>query len=346
MSGQPLAILASGLQCAVGFDAPSACAAMRAKLSNPSPTGFMDAGGSPIMGHRVPYDEPSRGLARLVRMACAAIGECVEGAEAASADALDGMPLLLCVAGPERPGRMDGLDDALAARVRAKLGWRPGAGSAVFALGRTSVAWALLHARRLVYEHGAARVLIAAADSLLSWPTLRRYEKGARLLTSVNSNGFMPGEAGAAVLVGKPPARTASEPPTLLCTGIGLADETACLGSGEPLRGDGLTTALKRALGDAGCEMHQLDFRIADVCGEQYFFKEAALALNRTLRAYKSDLPLWTPAQSTGDCGAALGLVCIALAQAALRKAYAPGERMLLHFSDAGRRAAVVGVAG
>ena len=50
------------------------------------------------------------------------------------------------------------------------------------------------------------------------------------------------------------------------------------------MRADGLATAIKGALADAGCEMHDMDYRITDLSGEQYYFKEAALALSRTLR--------------------------------------------------------------
>jgi 3-oxoacyl-[acyl-carrier-protein] synthase-1 len=42
--------------------------------------------------------------------------------------------------------------------------------------------------------------------------------------------------------------------------------------------------------------MHDFDYRIADISGEQYYFKEAALALARTLRRRKPEFDLWHPA--------------------------------------------------
>jgi 3-oxoacyl-[acyl-carrier-protein] synthase I len=133
----------------------------------------------------------------------------------------------------------------------------------------------------------------------------------------------------------------------LLCAGIGFAREPAHLDSGEPLRADGLTEAMKGALAEAVREMHDMDYRISGLSGEQYFFKEASLALNRTLRKRKEEFDLWHPAESIGEAGAASAVACFALGQAAAIKGYAPGRMALFHFSnDLGARAAVVSRAG
>ncbi len=100
----------------------------------------------------------------------------------------------------------------------------------------------------------------------------------------------------------------------------------AHIDSGEPLRADGLTTAINGALTDAGCQMHDLDFRITDVSGEQYYFKEAALALSRILRQRKEEFDIWHPAECIGEAGAAAGIAVLADANAACRKAYAAGS--------------------
>jgi 3-oxoacyl-[acyl-carrier-protein] synthase-1 len=141
------------------------------------------------------------------------------------------------------------------------------------------------------------------------------------------------------VLVGQPSA----DPAHFVCTGIGTAKETAHVGAEEPLRGEGMTQAIKLALAEAGYQMHDIDYRISDVSGEQYYFKEAALGLNRVLRKRKVDFELWHPAECIGEVGAASGPVCVAIARMAALKAYAPGPAALLHFSnDDGLRLAVV----
>lgn len=335
MNPRHLAITGTGLVTSVGQTAAQTCAAFRAKISNPSETRFIDSGGQWIMAHQVELAQPWRGLTKLAKMAALAIEEALQDLPRPQ---WSGVPLLLCVAEAERPGRLDGLDDRLFLQIQEELGSTFAADSAIITQGRVGVAVALLQARKLITETGHARVLIAATDSLLTWPTLSHYEREGRLLTERNSNGFMPGEGAGALLI-QPTQGQAGE---LVCSGIGFGREAAHIDSGEPLRADGLSQALKSALADAGCAMHDFDYRIADLSGEQYYFKEAALALSRTLRQRKESFDLWHPAESIGETGATSGASVIALAHAACRKAYSPSPNILAHMAnDAGQRAAL-----
>jgi 3-oxoacyl-[acyl-carrier-protein] synthase-1 len=334
MSAMPLAIRRTGLVTSVGLSAPAACAAIRAKLTNPSETRFIDSHGEWIMAHQVPLAQPWRGLTKLVKMAALAIDEALD--EVPREDWAD-IPLLLCVAEPARPGRLDGLDDRLFTEIQEELGARFHPRSAIVAHGRVGVAVALLKARALIHEQGVAQVLIAATDSLLTWPTLGHYERESRLLVPGNSNGFMPGEGAGALLVSQPAGSD-----ELLITGLGFGVEKAHLTSDEPLRADGLSHAIKAALADAGVQMHDMDFRITDLSGEQYYFKEAALSLSRTLRQRKEEFDLWHPAECTGEPGAVAGVSILALADAACRKRYTKGPAIVAHMAnDAGQRAAL-----
>ncbi|MET0081189.1 MAG: hypothetical protein ABW119_22270, partial [Candidatus Thiodiazotropha lotti] len=147
-----------------------------------------------------------------------------------------------------------------------------------------------------------------ASDTMLVAASLAHYETQQRLLTSENSNGFLPGEAGAALLI-----ESARNHPggVLKCEGLGFAVESAHVDSEEPLRAEGLTAAIKASLSDAGCEMGDLDFRITDVSGEQYYFKEASLALSRTLRSRKDKFDIWHPADCIGEVADALTFMII-----------------------------------
>lgn len=335
MPAQPIAIKSTGLVTSVGLSAPATCAAIRAKISNPTETRFIDSGGEWIMAHQVALEKPWRGRTKLAKMAAMAIAECLENIERQEWASI---PLLLCVAEPERPGRLEGLDDQLFPDIEQELGTRFAPESAIIAQGRVSVAIALAQARKLIHESGIPHVLVAATDSLLSWPSLSVYEREERLLTPRNSNGFMPGEGGGALLVGG--TAGAGE---LLCTGIGFGMELAHIDSDEPLRAEGLTLAIKGALAEAGCEMHDLDYRITDLSGEQYYFKEAALALSRTLRKRKEEFDIWHPAESIGESGSVGGIAALAIANAAGRKAYSPGRNVLAHMAnDRGQRSAAV----
>jgi 3-oxoacyl-[acyl-carrier-protein] synthase-1 len=334
---RPLSVLASGMVTAVGLNAPSTCAAIRCAIDNFSETRFMDKGGEWIIGSQVPLEQPWRGLPKLVHMAVPAIRECLAYVGDVRPEMI---PLLLCVAEKERPGRPQGLDDQLFRDIEAGLGVRFHKFSGVIARGRVAGALAMAEARRLIYEERLPFCLIAGADSFLVAATLTAYEKSDRLLTSQNSNGFIPGEAGTAVLVGPPRRRADKE---VLCVGIGIGQEKATIESEEPLRGDGLTAAFKAAFAEAGCTIDDVDFRIADVNGEQYWFKEAALALTRTIRIIKHGFDIWHPADCIGEVGAAAGPCVLGVALAAVRKNYAVGRGPLCHFaSDDGERIALV----
>lgn len=335
----PVAVRSVGLVTAAGFTAPATCAAVRAKVGNPTETRFTDKEGEPILAHQVLLPRSLTGVSRLIRMARLSIEECLEGRPR---EQWSQLPLLLCLAEPNRPGRFPGLDDSLLATLQRDLRVTFAADSAVIAAGRVSVAVALRHARKLVYEGLHAEVLIVCADTLIRADTLGSYDEEDRLLTPANSNGFMPGEGGGALLVGRPTGRR-----ELVCAGLGFATERAHIGSDLPLRAEGLTQAHKAALAEAGCRLEDVKFRVSDLAGEHYYFKEAALAWGRLWRAHLDDPDIWHPAETTGAVGAALAGVCVAVAHAAFVGGYAPGEAVLLHFGDdAGQRASVVGYPG
>jgi 3-oxoacyl-[acyl-carrier-protein] synthase I len=335
MSDRPVALLSSGLVTSVGLTAPASCAAIRAKVSNPTETRCVDSADEMIMAHQVLLERPWRGLTKLTKMAAMAIEECL-----VSDTHIDwsGLPVLLCTAEPHRPGRVAGIDDQLLQLVADEAGVTFGANSSLICHGRTSIAVALMRARDLIYQQKVERVLIVATDTLVTRRTLTHYEQDNRLLTPSNSNGFMAGEGACAFLMGKPTGKH-----ELVCAGLGFAVETAHIDSGLPLRADGLTRAHKMALADAGRRIEDVDYRITDLTGEHYYFREAAFAFARLLRTPKEDAELWHPAECTGAGGAALAGVCLAVAQAAVERGYAPGDTALLHFSDdGGQRASVV----
>ena len=286
------------------------------------------------MAHSVELDQPWRGRVKLVKMAARAVNECASGLPELDWSEI---PLILCLAERIRPGRIEGGDDQIFAELQRELGKDFAAESLLLPHGRAAPGAALLHARRLLHGGGAQFVMIAATDSLITWPTLSCYLRAQRILTPYNSNGFVPGEGAAAMLLGPEPGG-----PRLICTGMGFATEPAKINSDEPLRGEGLAQAIKAALADAELEMQDLDFRITDMAGEQYYFKEAALALARVLRVRKEKLEIWHPAECIGEAGAVSAMAPFIVANVACRKSYAPGTRVLCHTAaDSGERAAI-----
>ncbi len=149
MPGQPIAIKSTGLVTSVGLSAPATCAAIRAKISNPTETRFIDSGGEWIMAHQVTLEQPWRGRTKLAKMAAMAIAECLE---AIPREEWPTIPLLLCVAERERPGRIDGLEDQLFLDIQQELDATFAPESGIVPHGRVSAAIALAQARKLIYE--------------------------------------------------------------------------------------------------------------------------------------------------------------------------------------------------
>jgi 3-oxoacyl-[acyl-carrier-protein] synthase-1 len=236
------------------------------------------------------------------------------------------VPLLLCLAEEDRTGRYAGLDESLLHEIVARVGTRFSDGSAVIKEGRIGGVKALASARQLMTrDRQVERVLVCGVDSLLVAGTLSHYHAQRRLLTVDNSDGFIPGEGACAVVV----APSAAEPSaTIAVTGIGFGNEPAPIGSGVPLRADGLTTAIKQAMNDARVDSPQLAYRLTDNSGEQYGFKETALAMARTLSSLKPEFDILHPADCFGEIGAATVPALLAVANAAERKGYAPGRFM------------------
>ena len=330
-----VAVLAAGMATASGLTAPAACAAFRARIENFNETRFISESGEWIVGAEVPLPTPWRGLARHVHLLAGPIRECFEACPNADPEKT---ALLLCVAEPERPGRLAGLDDELPRRLVSVTGYRFAKGSRMLAFGQAGGAVALQGARELLASGQVQHVIVAGVDSFLMARTITAYDRQDRLLTPANSNGFIPGEAGAAVILGKP------APGSMVLRGIGLGQEKAYLGSGEPLRADGLVGATNGALKEAGIAIQQVNYRIADITGEQYYFKEAALALVRIQREGGAEpIDVWTPVDCFGHTGAAVVPAMAAISLDAARKGYAPGPTtMMIATDDRVRRSAIV----
>ncbi len=336
MTSAPLAILGCGLISGVGLTAAESCAAVRAGLNNFQETRFLHKG-QWLVGSVVALEAPWRSLDKLAKMAARAVAECF----AASGDeAPEHIPVLVCVSEIERPGRLEGLAPGFLKSIGAELAIRLHPLSRVLAVGRVGGLEAFVHARRMLSEGQCTRIIVVGVDSYFTSDTLAAYADEQRLLSDDNSDGFIPGEAAAAVLLGS--VAYAARAPCLV-RGVGFGSESAFLGSGMPLRAQGLCDAIRAALEDAGLALKDCDCRIADINGEHYRFKEAALAITRLLRDRKKFFSLWHPADCLGEIGAAALPAMLAVLFHGALKHYLPGPTFIGHLgNDDGRRAAFV----
>lgn len=323
----------------VGFNSAASCAAIRAGIRNVYQTNLWDAeSGEYLAAGRVPLPHWWIGLGKLAELVSPAIHECLE-----AAPPLQGanIPILLGLSNEQRPYRFQNIDEEILGEIQDRLGFQLHRASRIFAKDHVFVVHALRRAKELI-EAGEARLcIVAGVDSLVQQDLVEYYLSQRRLLTPMNSNGFAVGEAGSAILVGLTGTAPQGESEVL---GMGLAHEVARIESEEPLRGDGLAQAIGGAFRESGLTIQEMHYRISDLNGEHYKFKEMVFAMMRYERKPKPKLfDLWHPIEYFGDVGAAIGPIVLAVALDASQKRYAIGPTVLCTFgNDDGDRAAMV----
>jgi 3-oxoacyl-[acyl-carrier-protein] synthase-1 len=254
------------------------------------------------------------------------------------------VPLLVGLAESERPGGCAELAETIVAAVQQKLGahFHPQL-SRAFARGHTAGFEALGVARELLRKNEVSACLVCGVDSYINARALAWLERHWRLKIPDNSDGVIPGEGAAAVLLQNREASASKNNGAVRVTGLGFSKEPVNVFSEEPLLGLGLTAAARAALGEAGHEIHEIDFRLSDVTGELYGFKEHTLTLARLMRQRREEFPIWHCADSIGDTGAAAGVCQLVMAFHTLQKRVAPGDRAICFTSGVhGDRAVAV----
>lgn len=324
-----------GLVCPVGLDAESACAALRAGIAQFEELPYRDNSGEPVIGATVPGMAPDLPRShRLLELLAPALQETIGKVPSLPWQSI---PLIVCLAEPGRPGGCGHLARDFVGAIERKIGvsFHPDC-SGVIVKGHTGGFRALRVARRLFQEGDILACLICGVDSYINATSLNWLDAHWRLKTEENSDGVVPGECAAAMLV----TPTATEQ-AVKVRGLGFAQEKAVVLNEEPLLGLGMTEAVRIALTEAALTIHDFDFRVSDVTGESYGFRELSLALARFEREYREEFPIWHAAEAIGDTGAAAGLFQIAMAHGGTVGGYAPGDRALCHSAAIGGDRAV-----
>lgn len=333
-------IRAVGMACPIGLKAITACAAMRAGINRFAETQYLGNDGQPVVASyldRLGWDLSRR--ERWLELLWYALRDLCDQHERGLA-ILEHTPIVLAAPLESHAARPSAAAD-LAAILSNKLGVALDPRRLqIVTEGSFGAIRAVASARQWLLEPSSVHrsVIVAGADSYVEARALARLDRERRLLTQDRSDGVIPGEAAACLLLDTSPQGSLAS-----VLGIGLANEPGRLDNDVPLRGQGIAHAARQALAEAGLEMHDLHFRLSDASGEGYGFKEQVLAVTKVLRRNVDDFPLWLPATTLGDVGCAGGLCNVVTAVAAWSRHRAPGPRAIAYASSAnGNRAAVV----
>jgi 3-oxoacyl-[acyl-carrier-protein] synthase-1 len=349
-----LAVCGHGMVTAVGNDAASTCAAMRAKVRGFATANLWDkTGGLKLQAARPKLHQWWEGATMWPELAAPAVWQCLQQAAAGvTGRVLDAqaIPVLSLLPPETRPLSPRGTLAGFSTALEHRLGVTFPEGSGSLRAGRTGMAQALHWAAKVLSQPEVGAVVVVGVESFLRQAIVEHYIDERRLLCATNSNGFIPGEAACAVLI----ARADDGAPTRLRI-LGLGHEHEPLdpaeGATQATQAQALSRAWRSALEQARVPFHDIAFTLSDLNGERHKFKEAAIAAGRNdrvppegrSRRIKGLVELWHPSECLGEIGAAISPCLLAWALEAGRRGYAPSRHTLIHASeDDGARLAIV----
>ncbi len=329
-----IAVEAAGATSPVGANLTDTLIGLYTRVQLFEDLGVLDEEGEPLSGMKIPFPNGPAGPERLLAMAHAVVDEATLTIEPSAK-----IPLLLCLpeasafadASPEWPA--DLISSVLA---QSALPLDPIRSRAI-PRGRAGLVEALGAALGLLKEPTIPYCLVGGVDSFVDDGRVNALVGDGRVLTVGNKDGYVPGEAGAMLLLTNRPS------PGALARWLGAAagNEDACRGSDGPITGAGLQEAMAKALSQAKLDFDGLDCLAHDFSGEQRYFEELLLATPRLSRGRASNA-VEVPAVSTGETGAAAGFLAVVMLAFLHSKAVHKRASMAVLSSDGPERGAVV----
>jgi 3-oxoacyl-[acyl-carrier-protein] synthase-1 len=367
-----LCISALGMVSALGHDVASSCAAGRARLSRAGelkvvgqPFGSLTMDGPPPnFGHQVPgIGAGFSGVGKILALALPALRDLLSArpidprehgrtglllsvSDHAVIDAHDAR--VAEIVGAKRPapsGAWRERTRALAEQVaaRAELGLAP-QNLAVAAEGGPGFARALEEAAARIARGAIDRCIVGAADSRIEPRFLTAAAGMALLRTNDRAAGLIGGEAAAFALVERErDVRASRDRPLASVASVALGAEPTSHFDDAPAQGRCLASAVTGAVSSSATLASSLGFVVADLNGTERRAYEWGMAITRLRAAgLNGGLPVWMPAASFGDVGAASGAVGLCVAVRAFVRGYAPapGAIVWIH-SETGASAAI-----
>lgn len=346
MQNDPVVIVAMGARTPLGEDAWSSAAAVRAGIAGFCQHPYMiDTAGEPMRVAQVKSIHIGvSGVDRFEALLLHAIDQALEPLATVLAGQRLNMALALGLP-PERPGQTGELSRQLIKKLQTRYS-AVFSSVALFPNGHAAGLIALRAATAKLAQGALDACVVAGVDSYLAPETLEWLEAcdqlhGAGPLN--NAWGFIPGEAGAALLLMREPsARQHQLAPLARVLGTGLAHEPKRIKTETVCVGEGLTAAFREALAalPSGALISDV---YCDMNGEPYRADEYGFTALRTKEAFASPSDFVAPADCWGDVAAAGSLLHLVLACAAAGKAYALGRYAFAWSSaEMGERAAAL----
>jgi 3-oxoacyl-[acyl-carrier-protein] synthase I len=343
-------IIAMGASTAVGRDAWSSAAAVRAGISGFVQHPYMiDTSGEPMRAAIAPWiDIGLSGADRLEALLFPAIDQALEPLQSGAGKAFK---TALALGLPSaRPGLPEDIKHQMLGRINKRYGQFFNA-AAAFEAGHAAGLVALQAASAKLAQGGLDACVVAGVDSYIEPETLEWLESNDQLHSAGplnNAWGFIPGEAGSALLLMRESVAQAAKLDALaVVLGTGTAMESKRIKTETICIGEGLTAAFRHALAALPADAKVSDV-YCDMNGEPYRADEYGFTALRTKDAFESPSDFVAPADCWGDVAAAGSVLHVMLACAAGHKGYANGSLAFAWSSAEGgeRAASVIAMAG
>lgn len=345
---QPLAVVRVGACCSVGLDAAQTAASLRARISRKRETQLLDGDLQPVvMGHLDDEHLPpiSQSLRkhrrasplepRMLRLADAPLRE-VLSAEFSNAV----LPLLIATPPPlpDYPFVSDEFVAFLGEQAERKLILES---SRNLPEGHTGLFAAILAARdELLGPRRAEFVIVGGVDSYLEDERIAALERAGRLRTRGPQDAFTPGEAAAfMVLTTEASCRQRGITPLAWITQVALTGPSE---RPDTSLAHACTTVLDAARGSTPTPPPPIPFVMAGLNGESHTAKAWGVTHIRNREHFATPLRIEHPAESIGDCGAALAPIMMTTAILHMRAGIAPGPALVWACSDSGQAGALL----
>ncbi len=357
---KPVLVTAMGMVSSLGPSAVGACAAARAGISRAAELEALNFAGDeawgegPVVGHAA-LPAGSVGVARARKLASGALEDLLATRDLRQ-ERTDRTSLHLCLAdlfledkaaSREREGEpTDGPDGTL---PQPSEEWAAGAPSLMRSVlestgldlreanlrwkckGHVGVAQAVQEAADLIQAGQADRALIGAVESCIEPRPLQAALTMGAVRTQENPVGFIPGEAGAFFLLESvDTVARRGEKGILQIEGVSWTETGVDRFDDAESGGYRFVEALSSVLGQvSGGEPPHLV--VGDLNGEVHRANAWGHALMRVGDpAILGNAPLWAPALSFGETGAAVGGVGVCMLAQGYRRGHAPGSRSLI----------------
>lgn len=215
--------------------------------------------------------------------------------------------------------------------------------SQVFRQGRAGGLLAIQRAIELLEARHAQIVYVGGVDTYLELGLLSRLNQEGRLLTGGRTDGFIPGEGAAFLMLASSEGmRRANLAPMAHLFGVGVGTEEGHLYSERPHLGDGLADSIRALFEGLPPGGARIETVYAGMNGEHIWGKEWGVAYLRNQTFFREEYRMEHPAEFIGDPGAALGVLMVGLAAIALKKGYRHGPCLVWCGSDREERAAAL----